>query len=62
MTVANRLTRLAAQSTEKTLTFAAIRAALKVEEADVELWTIEAISEGLLEASIDQLTSTVNIT
>jgi translation initiation factor 3 subunit M len=52
---------LAAQATDKTVTYEAIRAALKIDLSEVELWTIEAISENLLEASIDQLTSTVTI-
>jgi translation initiation factor 3 subunit M len=52
---------LAAQATDKTVTYEAIRIALKIDLSEVELWTIEAISENLLDASIDQLTSTVTI-
>lgn len=37
-----------------TITFAAVSKALEVEEDDVELWTIEAIKAGLVEARIDE--------
>ena len=53
---------LAAQTTDKQLTFGAIQAALQLEDAcEVELWVIEAIGERLIEASIDQLNSSVTI-
>lgn len=52
---------LAAQATDKVLTFGAIQSALQVDAAEVELWVIEAIGERLLEASIDQLNSTVTV-
>lgn len=52
---------LAAQTTDKLLTFASIQSALQIDEAEVELWVIDAIAEKLLEASIDQLNATVTI-
>ena len=55
------LSSLAAQASDKQLTFGAIQAALQIDEAEVELWVIEAIAEKLLEASIDQLSATVTI-
>lgn len=55
------LSSLAAQASDKLLTFGAIQTALQIDEAEVELWVIEAIAEKLLEASIDQLNATVTI-
>lgn len=55
------LSSLAAQASDKQLTFGAIQTALQIDEAEVELWVIEAIAEKLLEASIDQLNATVTI-
>lgn len=53
---------LAAQSSPKReLSFAAISAALMVDISDVEIWVVEAIAAGLLEASINQLQSTVTV-
>jgi hypothetical protein len=52
---------LAAQSSEKALSFAAVQAALQVPAEEVELWVIEAIGERLLEASIDQIAGTVTV-
>jgi translation initiation factor 3 subunit M len=52
---------LAAQATDKSLTFGAIQTALQVQAEEVELWVIEAIGEKLLEASIDQITGTVTV-
>lgn len=63
---------LAAQAVDKTVTFAAVRSVLQLapvtattesdgNDYEVEMWVIEAISERLLEASIDQLSSTITI-
>ena len=38
------------------------RSALKIAAEEVELWVIEAISQNLINGSIDQLNSTVTIT
>lgn len=43
------------------LSFGDISAALCISNDDVESWVVEAISFGLLDASIDQATSTVTI-
>ena len=53
------LCRLAAK--KPSLKYAEIAAALSVQEEEVEGWVIEVISEGLLEASIDQFNATVTI-
>lgn len=52
---------LAAQATNKTLTYASVQTALQIDESEVEMWAVEAISENLLEATIDQLNSTITI-
>ena len=44
-----------------TITFAAVSKALEVEEDDVELWTIEAIKAGLVEARIDEVAEKHNL-
>ena len=50
---------LAARSSEKVLSFAAIKEVLGcVDDEEAEVWVIEAISENLLSASIDQLSGT----
>eukprot|EP00981_Chlorochromonas_danica_P016202 scaffold16029_cov179-Ochromonas_danica.AAC.2 len=48
-------------SPKRDLTFASISAALKVDVADVEIWVVEAVAAGLLDASIDQLQSVVTV-
>lgn len=44
-----------------TMTYAQIAAALHVDEMDVETWVVDAVSQDLLEAHMDQFTSTVAI-
>lgn len=54
---------LAAQvSPKREISFADISTALKVDISEVELWVVEAIAAGLLDASIDQLQSMVTVT
>ena len=43
------------------LSFGEISKLLNVTNDDVELWVVEAISFGLMDASIDQATSTVTV-
>ncbi|KAI8867600.1 hypothetical protein GQ42DRAFT_138363 [Ramicandelaber brevisporus] len=43
------------------LQYSSIASALQVEESDVEMWVIEAIAAGVIQARIDQLSHTVNI-
>lgn len=53
---------LAAQASDKVLSFAAVHSALQLGAAEeVEQWVIEAIGERLLEASIDQIAGTVTV-
>lgn len=52
---------LAAQSSEKVLTFATIQNELRIPAEEVELWVIEAIGEKLMDASIDQISGSVTI-
>ena len=52
---------LAAQSTEKVVSFSSIQSELRIAADEVELWVIEAIGEKLLDASIDQISGTVTI-
>mmetsp|Transcript_47097 Transcript_47097/g.108199 ORF Transcript_47097/g.108199 Transcript_47097/m.108199 type:complete len:145 (+) Transcript_47097:281-715(+) len=46
---------------EKELSYAAIAAAIKVDEADVEVWVMEAIGAGLIGAKMDQVAKTVYV-
>lgn len=43
-------------------TYAQVAAALDVPEADVELWAVDAIAAGLLEATMDQFQCVLTIT
>lgn len=53
---------LAARSPDKIMTFSAIKEAVGCADSDeAEVWVIEAISENLLTASIDQLRGTVTV-
>jgi translation initiation factor 3 subunit M len=52
---------LAAQASDRSVSFLSIQEALQIDEAKVELWVIDAIGQRLLEASIDQLSCTVTI-
>jgi translation initiation factor 3 subunit M len=52
---------LAAQASDRSVSFLTIQEALQIDEAEVELWVIDAIGQRLLEASIDQLGCTVTI-
>lgn len=53
---------LAAQAANRTISYQTISSALKIAAEEVELWVIEAISQNLINGSIDQLNSTVTIT
>ena len=46
---------------QSTLTYEVIATALKVDVNDVEMWVVEAISLGLLEASMDQFGAVVTV-
>ena len=46
---------------QATLPYADIAAALKVDVGDVEMWVVEAISMGLLDASMDQFGAVVTV-
>ena len=48
-------------SSEKLLKFNKIASALQIEEDEVEFWIVDAISQDLLEASIDQMNAEVRI-
>lgn len=50
---------LAAEAQHKTLSYATISSALQVTVDEVEEWVVEAISEGVVVASIDQVAATV---
>lgn len=53
---------LAARSQDKVISFADVKAAIGcVDDDEAEVWVIEAISENLLVASIDQLSGTVTV-
>jgi len=43
------------------VSFATIATELKVDESDVDLWVLEAMKEGYIDAKIDELESTVII-
>eukprot|EP00968_Pinguiococcus_pyrenoidosus_P006413 scaffold434_cov186-Pinguiococcus_pyrenoidosus.AAC.74 len=59
---AARLLAICALANEKdVLTYGDVAKVLKVEEDEVELWIVNAISAGLLEARLDQLERTVTI-
>lgn len=47
---------------EKTLAYDKIAQALQVDAEDVETWVVDAISNHLLEASMDQFKSVVQVT
>jgi hypothetical protein len=47
--------------TEPILTYSRVAEALKVDRAEVELWVVEAISGGLMDATIDQLPETITV-
>jgi translation initiation factor 3 subunit M len=53
---------LAANSSNRLVSFQSISAALKVPEDEVEMWVIEAIAHNLINGSIDQVNSTVAVT
>jgi hypothetical protein len=54
---------LAASSPDKVVSFDAVKKVLScADDAEVESWVIEAISENLLTASIDQVNGNINIT
>ncbi|KLT41776.1 hypothetical protein CC85DRAFT_275568 [Cutaneotrichosporon oleaginosum] len=55
------LTTLAARSATKEITYADLAGALKVDEADVEAWVIDAIRAGLLQARLSQPQSIVRV-
>jgi translation initiation factor 3 subunit M len=55
------LASLAADAVNKTLTFAAIASAMQISEEDVEEWVVEAISEGVVQAAINQMNGTVTV-
>lgn len=55
------LASLAVDSANKTLTFATIASALQISEEDVEEWVVEAISEGVVQAAINQMNGTVTV-
>ncbi len=55
------LATLAADAANKTLTVATIASALQIAEEDVEEWVVEAISEGVVQASINQMNGTVTV-
>jgi translation initiation factor 3 subunit M len=55
------LASLAIDAANKTLTFAAIASALQISEEDVEEWVVEAISEGVVQAAINQMNGTVTV-
>lgn len=42
--------------------FKAISAALEIDEEDVEMWVIDSIRVGLIEAKVDQVNSRINVT
>ena len=48
-------------SAKKTLTFAELVKELGVEEEEVELWVLDAVEKGYVEAKIDELAGVVNI-
>jgi len=52
---------LAAQASDKTLSFGSIQSHLTISPDEVELWIIEAIAEKLIDGSIDQLNEKVSI-
>ncbi|BEI83508.1 hypothetical protein CcaverHIS002_0401120 [Cutaneotrichosporon cavernicola] len=55
------LTTLAARSATKEISYADLAGALKVDEAEVEAWVIDAIRAGLLQARLSQPQSLVRI-
>lgn len=55
------LASLAADAVNKTLTFAAIASAMQISEEDVEEWVVEAISEGVVQAAINQMNGTITV-
>lgn len=56
------LASLAANASNRVVTFQSISTALKVTMDEVELWVIEAIAHNLINGSIDQVNSSVTIT
>ena len=48
-------------SAKKTLSFAELVKELGVEEEEVELWVLDAVEKGYIEAKIDELAGVVNI-
>ena len=57
-----RLMTLCALGCEKSsLTFQEIATALDVRDDEVEEWVVEAVGEGILEAHMDQVNSTISV-
>eukprot|EP01038_Epipyxis_sp_PR26KG_P013111 gene13111-17575_t len=52
---------LASQATDRILTYQSIQSNLLIGAEEVEMWAIEAISEDLIDASIDQLKSIITV-
>ncbi|KAH8550336.1 hypothetical protein BGW37DRAFT_498949 [Umbelopsis sp. PMI_123] len=53
------LASLGSENLSRELTYADIAAALEISEGDVEMWVIDVIRAGLVEAKLDQLNKTV---
>ena len=53
------LSALGAQAADRVVSYAAISASLKIELEEVELWVIEAIAQNLVDATIDQINSSI---
>jgi hypothetical protein len=52
---------VAANYKSRTIPFAVVKDALAADEFEVEMWIVEAISEGLIEGSIDQMNSVFTV-
>jgi len=51
-----------ASGDQKEISYAAIAKSLQVAEGDVENWVVDSISQGLLEASMDQFKQCITVT
>jgi PCI domain len=48
-------------SQQQSLPYSLIASSLSVSEDEVEIWVVDAVSQGLLEAHMDQFTKTVTV-